>query len=487
MAFGKKKTLRVEFFEARTQRLIGFDEMRLRDVPESFKDDTWVEIDGDRWKVVRAEPAKMRQAKRDGLLKVQVDLVERRTPEVVETPVVEEVKEAPVYRNPSRADQTPRLSGKRGDLQLMEIATHEWRDIEMTVASNRSTVRDVFAKIEELILLNSTQRDGRTFYTRQYDRYEMFAPMRGARLPLETVITDYFPDAKAVDGLTFMGSDQVADSTFVFRVGSGIGFYGQEFDDIVRYLALTRPDTLFPAALEADAAKIAALMKRKELIIVDWQRRLVVEATPAAVHDYFLQGFANHAVTMAQEAARKEQVAKVVLEKPVVVEPPAVPPTVEVVQPEVIPVVVEPLPEVPHVTPTVELAQPILEVAQPEITPLVVSSPAVSGATPILDAGSPAIEFAVESQPLREPKTESEQPQVVLEIVQVEAEQPADASEVVQEASQQPTVVLEIVQEASDQPIAVLEVVQDEPATTENGLDSSPVAEPEVDPAEIKD
>jgi hypothetical protein len=443
MAFGKKRTLRVEFIEARTQRLIGFDEMRLRDVPESFKDETWVEIDGDRWKVVRAEPAKMRQAKRDGLLKVQVDLVEKRTPEVVETPVVEEVKEAPVYRNPSRADQMPRLSGKRGDLQLMEIATHEWRDIEMTVASNRSTVRDVFAKIEELILLNSTQRDGRTFYTRQYDRYEMFAPMRGARLPLETVITDYFPDAKAVDGLTFMGSDQVADSTFVFRVGSGIGFYGQEFDDIVRYLALTRPDTLLPAALEADAAKIAALMKRKELIIVDWQRRLVVEATPAAVYDYFLQGFADHAVATAQSA-------KVVVEKPIIVEPPAVPPVAAAVEPPVVvspeqPAVTGSFPAITVVaqetgvplTPAADVSPPTIIAETPAEQPQsphdqaesanlnsVTNPPASDG--PVLVEESPVIQLHVQPQEIAEPQVETPAHNPMLEIVQEEAAHPAD-------------------------------------------------------------
>ncbi len=322
MAFGKKKTLRVEFIEARNQALVGFDEIRMRDLPDNFDEDTWVEIDGDRWKVVGVEPTKLRTAQKEGALKVQVTLVEKRSPVVIEEEAevlapVEEVKEVPIYRNPSRADQMPRMSGKRGDLNLLEIATYEWRNIEFTIATNRSTAREVFAKLEELILLSSTERDGRTFYTRQYDRYDMFAPMRGIRLPLETVITDYFPMARSVDGLTFMGADQVADSTFVFRVGSGIAFYGQEFDDIIRYFAIVRPDTLVPTALQEDAAKIAALMKRKELILVDWQRRQIIEAQEEAIYEYFLQGFADHAVATARGHVEQPSIHKVELAKPV--------------------------------------------------------------------------------------------------------------------------------------------------------------------------
>ncbi|MBK9448580.1 MAG: hypothetical protein IPN95_04065 [Bacteroidetes bacterium] len=242
MAFGKKKILRVEFVDTKGERLIGFDELSLKEIPMDFTEETWVEIDGDRWKVAKVQPATAKKALRSGTLTVHVDLVEKRTPEA-EAPAVE-VKEVPVYSYPSRADQMPRMSGKRQDLRLLEMGTWEWRDCELTNASNRSVAKEVFGKIEELIQLNSTVRDGKTFYTRQYDRYDFFAPLRGSKVTLEMIVTEYFPASKAIDGLTFMGSDQVADSTFVFSVPSGVVLYGQEFDEVVRYLGVHRPATL---------------------------------------------------------------------------------------------------------------------------------------------------------------------------------------------------------------------------------------------------
>lgn len=325
MAFGKKKTLRVEFVDTKGERLIGFDELRLKEIPVDFTEETWVEIDGDRWKVAKVQPATAKKALRSGTLTVHVDLVEKRTPEA-EAPAVE-VKEAPVYSYPSRADQMPRMSGKRQDLRLLEMGTWEWRDCELTNASNRSVSKEVFGKIEELIQLNSTVRDGKTFYTRQYDRYDFFAPLRGSKVTLEMIVTDYFPTSKAIDGLTFMGSDQVADSTFVFSVPSGVVFYGQEFDEVVRYLGVHRPQRLMATQLREDATILAEFMRKKGLILVDWPKRQIVEADSDALLDYFFEGFATDAIADARETLAKTpsepvapptQVADAIREEPIV-------------------------------------------------------------------------------------------------------------------------------------------------------------------------
>jgi hypothetical protein len=306
MGLGRHKTLRVLFLDAQNGATIGFDELPLKAIPEEFKEQTWVEIDGDRWKVVNVDPENPKKARKTGTLLVYVELVERRTPVVEEAPV-EPVKEIPVFQYPSKADQMPRMSGKREDLQLLEMGTWEWRDKEFTIATNRSVVREVFGKIEELISLNSTERNGQTYYTRQYDRYDLFAPLRGTKVLLEQIVTEYFPEAKAIEGLTFMGSDQVADSTFVFRIGSGIVFYGQEFDEVVRYLAVCRPGQLASAALHADCVQLAGLMAKKGLILVDWPQRRIVEADAEALLDYFLEGLAMGAIESTQQKESPQQ------------------------------------------------------------------------------------------------------------------------------------------------------------------------------------
>jgi hypothetical protein len=298
MAFGKNKTLRVEFFEVEGRKMIGYDEMKPSELPEDFQDETWVEIDGDRWKVVGAEPRTRRKARKSGTMSVQVELVERRTP--VQEPPTLEVKEVPVFRFPSRADQMPRMSGHREALALLEMGTWEWRDREFTLATNRSVAREVFAKIEELTMINGTVRDGRTFYTRQYERYEFFAPLRGSKVLLENIVTEYFPTSKTIDGLTFLGSDQVADSTFVFSIDSGIVFYGQEFDEVVRYLGVYHPSEIRPEALRQDSKRLAEFMQKKGLIVIDWPLRKIVEADDAVLLDYFLSGFTGEAVADAR-------------------------------------------------------------------------------------------------------------------------------------------------------------------------------------------
>lgn len=329
MAFGKKKILRVEFVDTKGERLIGFDELTLKEIPIDFSEETWVEIDGDRWKVSKVEPATAKKALRSGTLTVHVDLVEKRTPEA-EAPAVE-VKEVPVYSYPSRADQMPRMSGKRQDLRLLEMGTWEWRDRELTNASNRSVAKEVFGKIEELIQLNSTVRDGRTFFTRQYDRYDFFAPLRGSKVTLEMIVTEYFPSSVAIDGLTFMGSDQVADSTFVFSVPSGVVFYGQEFDEVVRYLGVHRPSRVMATQLREDSFKLAEFLRKKGLILVDWPKRVIIEAEADALLDYFLEGFAADAIATARQTLANSPVEIPQTELPKIE---VAPPIVPVVQPE---------------------------------------------------------------------------------------------------------------------------------------------------------
>lgn len=388
MAFGKNKTLRVEFYEVRNNNFVGYDELRLKDVPEDFEAETYVDIDGDRWKVVGVEPSNPRKALKTGTLVVNVELVQRgeaRPTQVVETentatPVVEAVKEAPVFVAPSRADQLPRMSGKREDLRLLEMATWEWRNIEFTLSANRGTVQDVFGKIKELVSLNSTERDGRTFYTRQYERYDMFAPLRGTKLKLEQLIMDYFPAAVAVDGLTFMGSEQVANSTFVFMVGSGTVFYGQEFDEVVRYLALHRPDQLIVEALRADAEVLARLMKKKDLILVDWALRQIVEPEEEAILDYLLAGFAKDAVAIArQELAARSSIVHV--EKPSDSSDDDNASAGEEV-PLIVPVVIESAVEEATIENVVslEVTEPVADVATPEGSPEITID-----STPIVD------------------------------------------------------------------------------------------------------
>jgi hypothetical protein len=439
MAFGKKKTLRVEFFDKKADRIIGFDELSLKEIPEDFQNDTWVEIDGDRWKVVEVEPVNPKKALKSGTLVVHVELVERRTPVKEEAPVVE-VKETPVFQQPSRADQMPRMSGKREDLRLLEIGTWEWRDREFTIASNRSTVKEVFGKISELEMLNSTVRDGKTFYSRQYERYDLFAPLRGSKVMLETIVTEYFPSARAIDGLTFMGSDQVADSTFVFQVASGIVFYGQEFDEVVRYLAVHRPVEMKAEQLRADSETLATFMRKKGLILVDWPKRVIVEAEAGAVLDYFLAGFADEAVTTAREFFAKHPpvVAPAIEEKHeprISLEKPANEEVAKVDVPVVIPAVVE-------VTALETTSEAVPETELPMVPEAIV----------VVVSESVVLETTVD-------ETES----VVVETTVVETESVVLETTVVETES----VVLETIVPASEKEASALEV----PATPVTPLD----------------
>lgn len=394
MAFGKKKILRVEFVDTKGERLIGFDELSLKEIPVDFTEETWVEIDGDRWKVAKVQPATAKKALRSGTLTVHVDLVEKRTPEA-EAPAVE-VKEVPVYSYPSRADQMPRMSGKRQDLRLLEMGTWEWRDCELTNASNRSVAKEVFGKIEELIQLNSTVRDGKTFYTRQYDRYDFFAPLRGSKVTLEMIVTEYFPASKAIDGLTFMGSDQVADSTFVFSVPSGVVLYGQEFDEVVRYLGVHRPATLMATQLREDATILAEFMRKKALILVDWPKRQIVEADSDALLDYFLEGFAADAIADARETLAKTpsesvapptQVSAAIREEPVVAPIAAVVPIAPIAEANPSPIVADPtsVVEVPSPDSPIEISKVEEVVAPVEEAVLAVESVPVAQTTVILE------------------------------------------------------------------------------------------------------
>lgn len=284
MAFGRnKKKIRVEFFDSLTEKMIGYDEMNRKAIPEDFKVATWVKIAGDSYKVTQVMPDSIRKAFKKGTLTVHLSLEEKGAAVVEKS-----VPVANLFRFPSKADHTPRHSGQRESLKLLEMAASDWRELEFTLASNQAIVEESFEKIEAVILNASTVQDGKTFYRNQHTRSELILPLRGQKLQVEALRKNFFPFSALQNGLTFMGEKGIADHAFVFRTPAGFSLYGQDFEEVIRYMGLVRPENIVVEMVKTDIEKIFRMMRQKELILVDWRNLMIVEANLPALTRFFL-------------------------------------------------------------------------------------------------------------------------------------------------------------------------------------------------------
>ncbi|MBL0015920.1 MAG: hypothetical protein IPP17_05625 [Bacteroidetes bacterium] len=186
------------------------------------------------------------------------------------------------------------------------------------------------------------------------------------------------------------------DSTFVFSVPSGVVLYGQEFDEVVRYSGVHRPQRLLATQLREDATILAEFMRKKGLILVDWPKRQIVEADSDALLDYFLEGFAADAIADARETLAKTpsepvapptQVSAAIREEPVVAPIAPVVPIAPIAEANPSPIVADPTAVVEVQSPDspIEISKVEEVVAPVEEAVLAVESVPVAQTTVILE------------------------------------------------------------------------------------------------------
>lgn len=294
----KKKIIRVEFVDAGSGEVIGYDEQPVKKLPETFEHSTKVEIGGEKFSVVKATPDTRKKFRKKGELVIELEKIKDEVETALDqaSPEMDDPLDAAIeyitldpdekiYQAPSRADLFPAFTGNKEGKDLIIMGSWEWRQLEFVAADQEEKVILEFNHIQEIREKYSRQEAGKIVFIRQHRRSEISSPLKGIELSSQYLKETSFPFAGHYDGLTFMAADGYADGGFALRTQAGLVLYGLEFGEKVSVLSLRCPDR-FSEGVEEHLAKLAGFMEEKGLVLVDWNQGRSIPGSE--VVDYLL-------------------------------------------------------------------------------------------------------------------------------------------------------------------------------------------------------
>ncbi len=297
MLFGKKHPISVTFIDVVDKSVIGMDEIPFHLIPIDFDYPTEVEIDGRKYTLKAADPVDRKKAKKAGSMTVWVELVPVEPADEEAEKIGDEGQlsyevapaQAPQYfRVASVADPQPRFSSTTGDYRFLEMLPSDWRALEFVQRRYAPEVGEELSHIADVRQGAAIEMDGKQFYSEQHVRNLTSLPLRSLELNDIALQTKFFPLATRLDGVVIMGTAGYVNSSFAYRMHSGLGFYGQEIDNRLRSLGLLLPGgQLDQAAIAEEIAAIVAMMAELELILVDWNQLDAVEPDAGEMKAFF--------------------------------------------------------------------------------------------------------------------------------------------------------------------------------------------------------
>lgn len=238
-----------------TDIVLAEETMSPQALPDSFRAETTLNIGGDNWWVVEAEPTTKDEYVASGRLVLRLRRIEK-----VES---QEVR----FSLPTLCDVLPPTEGPL--IEGTELLLHEdaWRQVEFVASSQSTEVR------QQLAIIATILKDGKvgTGFGDLYPRQGSHQPVASADLSLDR-LRQMFPSSKE-SRVAFETSSQTVDRSFALFVTPDWGLYGlTNSSDTVEVLAVAR---LRPEKSSGDSARRAqealqALASELDLSLVDW-------------------------------------------------------------------------------------------------------------------------------------------------------------------------------------------------------------------------
>ncbi|MEM1000757.1 MAG: hypothetical protein AAGN35_27125 [Bacteroidota bacterium] len=283
--FGRKKRIRIEFYDATTGEMIGFDEKKPKKIPPTFEYETLVKIGGRTWKLATAEPFARKDFLRAGTLKITLQPTDDNDPLTqVDHSAVR--ADSPRYVRPSRAATIPHFLPQTAN-DLLTMAAWEWREIELIAGRYRGEIARELEAIQALRDRATVEEGGKQFFRDQHVRSLPESGLLGLESPLEALIPEYFPSATPIDGIGFMGEPGQAADAYAFRMPAGLRLYGLRNRRQLQCLGIVPPTEESHRTVEPDLRQLVHLMERQDLVLVDWSKGRFVEPILPALAAYF--------------------------------------------------------------------------------------------------------------------------------------------------------------------------------------------------------
>lgn len=267
-----EKLVRVMFVDAVTGAQIGRSELPVGQLPESFREQTTLELAGSTWSVERAEPPTAAEFAETGRLTMMLRRIETVSPADV------------LYSLPTICATLPTPTATPGDDHRSELHEDDWRQVEMVTADLATVVQTELDAVRRSYERYARRtEDGRVYgFQGIHVRTEPVRPLSVAvsRRRLSSLL-----GAGVVNrgGVGFRGQRGVVPSSFAMAVGPLL-LYGLADGDAVAVLALHPDPNPRPGPAPAVATRLEQAMRSANLLLVDWCRGLLV--APASLGGY---------------------------------------------------------------------------------------------------------------------------------------------------------------------------------------------------------
>jgi len=258
--------IRVEFVDAATNNVFAATESAINELPETFALNTAVNIGGQEWQIVQADPMTRAEYVQRGSLTLTLSKI-----------MMMPVKDI-LYSLPTIYNSLPAMENRAVDAgAVITLNADLWRCVEFVPKSHQSAIDKEF---QAIAIIYADHREGQGF-NKLHVRTAPAAPIAGLFRLLE--LKALFAGAQLFDTIAFQREAGVAKDVFAFRYGAW-ALYGDLKGESVQSLAL-EPQ---PQGESLPLDPILQLMRIYDLLLVDW---LNASAMPYQEANLFLKRF----------------------------------------------------------------------------------------------------------------------------------------------------------------------------------------------------
>jgi hypothetical protein len=253
----------VQFVDEKTGNIFGETHAPLSSLPQSFEAATHLELESQHWDVVTADPITAEGFARSG----QLVLTLRRAP-------MTQVKLQDVlYSLPTIGDMIPGIAPGTSKLNRRVFEFHEdnWRQIELISLAHLSDIQAELSDIRRIYEESAVGHGFRTLHVRK----RIAAPLS---IPFPALLTAFDP-VQSYEGIAYERAAGLIEGGFGFET-AGFMFFGEQHQNSVRALCVAFAREKHDKEAFSDQLKL--LMESHELILVDWCRCAVFQATTLA-------------------------------------------------------------------------------------------------------------------------------------------------------------------------------------------------------------
>jgi hypothetical protein len=261
------------FLDAESGSCFAQTEMPAEDLPASFEARTTLNLQGQEWEVIAAEPVTRAEFTRTGELRLSLRKIEIRS---VPADTI-------LFSLPTICDEIPGIATGTSKLgrQVIELHEDDWRQVELVTQAQQAQIDAGLASVSRIY---AQERTPAGFFRKLHVRSEVRQPLEGCRLSLAEVLRS-FPDLQPLEGLAYRDVAGLIEGGYACAAPSGLRIYGVQKDGNLAVFGLLL-DPIHPA-IEQDARVLSALMRRHDLCLVDWCRVQQVPNSEAAMVAYF--------------------------------------------------------------------------------------------------------------------------------------------------------------------------------------------------------